>query len=97
VRPASRWPTKLSGLEHQELVNALLSAFPNRGALARMLRLGLDQSLDEIAAPGNLRDTVFEVVGHAEAQGTVAALFDAALAAAPANPEILAIAAQRRA
>jgi hypothetical protein len=37
------------------------------------------------------------VVSHAEAQGMVAALFDAAHAAAPANPEILALAAQRRA
>jgi nucleoside phosphorylase len=97
VQPASRWPAKLSGLELQELVSALLSAFPSRGALARMLRFGLDQSLDEMAGPGNLPDTVFEVVRHAEAQGMVAALFDAAHAAAPANPEILAIATKRRA
>jgi len=62
-----------------------------------MLRFGLDQSLDEIAGPGNLRDTVFEVVRHAEAQGRVAVLFDAAHAAATANPEILTLAAKRRA
>jgi hypothetical protein len=78
-------------------VSALINAFPTRGALAQMLRFRLDRSLDEIAGPGNLRDTVFEVVTHAEAHGIVPALFDAAQAAAPLNPEILAIAAKRRA
>ena len=96
-QPAPRWPAKLSGPEVAELVSALISAFHTRSALAQMLRIGLDRSLDEIAGPGNLRDTVFEVVTHAEANGIVPALFDAAHAAAPANPEILAIAAKRRA
>jgi hypothetical protein len=50
-------------------VSALINAFPTRGALAQMLRFRLDRSLDEIAGPGNLRDTVFEVVTHAEAHG----------------------------
>ena len=95
--PELRWPAKLTGPEVQELVSALLSAFPSRSALAQMLRFGLDKSLDEIAAPGNLRDTVFDLVNHAVAQGFVPALFDAALAAVPANPDLLALTAKRQA
>ena len=93
----TRWPAKLSGAEVQELVNALLSAFSSRSALAQMLRIGLNENLDAIAAPGNLRATIFEVVSHAEAQGFISALFDAALAAAPGNPDLLAVATKRRA
>jgi len=59
--------------------------------------VSLDENLEEIAGPGNLRDAVSEVVNHAEAQGKVADLFDAAQAAAHANPEIVALAAKRRA
>ena len=94
--PELRWGAKLSGAEHKELSEALLSAFPSRNALAQMLRFGLDKSLDEIAAPGNLRDTVFDVITTAEAGGFTGALFEAAIAAAPGNPELLAIAARRR-
>ena len=62
-----------------------------------MLRFRLDRSLDEMAAPGNLRDTVFEIVTTAEARGEVADLFAAALAEAPKSPALLRIAAKRRA
>jgi hypothetical protein len=95
--PGTRWPAKLRGAEVQDLVHALLSAFPSRSALAQMLRFGLDRNLDEIAGQGPLRDTVFELVQHAEAQGFLPALFDAALAAAPGNPDLRALAAGRRA
>jgi hypothetical protein len=61
-----------------------------------MVRFRLEKNLDAIAAPANLRATVFELVEYAEAQGLVPALFEAALAAAPGNAELLAIAAKRR-
>src|SRR5262249_44612046 len=75
---APRVPAKLSGAEHQELCEALLSAFPTRSGLAQMLRFRLDKRLEEIAAPGNLRATVFALVTAAEAEGFTEALFDAA-------------------
>ena len=62
-----------------------------------MLRFGLDKSLDAIAGSGSLGDTVFQLIQHAIAHGFVPALFDAALAANPANPALLAIAGKRRA
>jgi len=77
-------------------VSALLSAFPNRSALAQIVRMDLSKDLDAIAAPGTSA-TVFDVVSHAEAQGLVPAALDAALATAPGNPEILALAAEAKA
>jgi hypothetical protein len=62
-----------------------------------MVRFGLNENLDAVAAPGNLRDTLFELVRHAEAHGLVPALYDAALAAAPENSDLRALAAKRRA
>jgi hypothetical protein len=62
-----------------------------------MLRFKLDRRLDELAAPNNLRATVFELVNTAEAQGWIPQLFDAALAQVPGNPALRAIAAKRQA
>ena len=91
-----RWSAKLTGAEHKDLTDALLSAFPTRDALAHMLRFELDMKLDEIAAPGNLRTTVFELVSFAEAQGWVPRLFEAALARVPGNSALRVIAAKRQ-
>ena len=92
-----RWPAKLTGPELQEARQRVAQRLPQPRSLAQMLRFGLNENLDAIAAAGNLRATVFEVVSHAEAQGYIPALFDAALATAPGNPELLALAATRRA
>jgi len=93
--PEFVWPTRFTGPELEELVRALLSAFPSRIALARMVRLKLDRNLAEIAT-GNLIDTVFELVTTAEAQGFIPELFAAALSEVPRNGELLAIAERRR-
>jgi hypothetical protein len=87
--------SKLSGAEIDELCSALLSAYPTRKALAYMVKVGVDRNLDEIAGEGNLRDTVFQLVQAAEAQGFAAELFAAALARAPGNPALQAIAEKR--
>jgi hypothetical protein len=93
--PRSWGSARLTGAEIDELAGALVSAFPTRPALARMLRVRLDRNLDEIAATTNLRDTVFELVTTAEAQGFVSDLFAAALAEVPKNAALLAIAGKR--
>jgi WD40 repeat protein len=99
--PATRGAPPPEGGEHagaglEALVEALVRAFPSRGALERMLLFKLDMRLDEIAAPGNLRDTVFEVARAAEAAGWLSRLLDAALAQVPESPALRAIAAKRR-
>ncbi|MCC2667594.1 MAG: hypothetical protein K0Q72_65, partial [Armatimonadetes bacterium] len=55
----------------QQLHAALLSAFPKRSDLERMLRFELDARLDEITDVGNLNDTVFRVIEWAEANGRI--------------------------
>jgi hypothetical protein len=62
-----------------------------------MLRFKLDKKLDEIAASTNLRATVFELLGAAEAGGWIPSLVDAALRHVPGNPALRAVAAKRRA
>jgi hypothetical protein len=90
------WSTELSGGELAELHEALLSAFPTRSTLERMLRFRMDTRLDEIAGQGSLSDVVFEVIRDVVARGKVRDLFDAALAERPGNPDLLAIAERRR-
>ncbi len=94
--PKLRWGAKLTGPELKVLAEALLSAFPTREALAQLLRFELDKRLDDIAAGTNLRATVFELLTTAEAEGWVLQLFEAALLQVPGNPELRAIADQRR-
>ncbi len=72
--------SRLTGTQVNELSNALLNAFPERGALAQLVRIGLDDRLDEITNGKNLRDTVFELIEWAEARGRIAELVAAARA-----------------
>lgn len=57
--------------EHQkeELVQALVSAFPRRDDLAMLLRSRMNQSVDAFTSQGTQRNTVFEIVSIAEAEG----------------------------
>jgi hypothetical protein len=84
---------KLSGNAVKRFQSALLSGFPDRNALARMVRQELEQSLDAISAPLNLTATVFELIKWAEAQGRIPDLVQGACTANPGNPELQAFAA----
>jgi len=74
----------------EALYRGLLSAFPNEGALERMLRFGMGLNLAEIAT-GNLSNQVFAVVRFAEANGRLDQLRQAALAANPGNADLSAL------
>jgi hypothetical protein len=78
------------------LYRALLAAFPDQESLERMLRFGMDLSLDEISA-GNLSDRVFAVIRYAEAHGRLDELVRVAREDNPGNPELRAAAAAREA
>ncbi len=74
----------LTGKQFKALSEALLSAF-NRGELRRLVREELDERLEDLVAPGNLQDTVFELVGWAERRNEVETLMRGAVAANPGN------------
>jgi nucleoside phosphorylase len=80
--------SKLSGADVKRLQDALLSAFPMRSALAQVVRVGLDENLDAIAASENLRAAVFELIWWAEAQGRLEELIGAVRAANPGNAHL---------
>lgn len=73
----------LTGSQQKELHNALMSAFPNRIALEKMLLFELDKQLEEIVGSTNLSDSVFMLIKTAISQGW---LEDLVLAAHDSNP-----------
>jgi len=77
--------TSLTGSQAKQFQEALLSAYPSRSALTRMVKFGLDENLDTITSSGNLSETDFELITWAEAQGRLEALLAAARAEAPGN------------
>jgi Effector-associated domain 1/NB-ARC domain len=76
---------KLPGATVKRLQEALLAAFPTRSTLAQMVRVGLDENLEAIAAPGDLRAAVFQLLVWAESRGHVPALLACARRENPGN------------
>ena len=76
---------KLPGATLKRLQEALLAAFPTRSALAQMVRVGLDENLDAVAAPETLSVAVFELIRWAEARGRLDELIAAARQENPGN------------
>lgn len=86
---------RLGGATIKRLEEALLSAFPTRDGLTRLVRIGLEQNLEAIAPPGHLRATVFALLMWAEAQGALDTLLAAARAENPGNALLLAFVEER--
>jgi hypothetical protein len=82
---------KLTGEQYRQLHEALLSAFPDRSALEQMLYFRLEVRLDDISLGTNMRDTVFQLIRWAEAQGKVRELLDSARAQNNNNPDLIAV------
>lgn len=83
---------KLSGAQLQQILNALISAYPTVGALDRMVSFGLDENLQAIAGNGSLNDVVFDLIRWAQAQGRLEELVREASEQNPGNPELQAVA-----
>jgi hypothetical protein len=81
MAPSSRLP----GGTLKRLQEALLAGFPTRSALAQMVRVGLDENLEAIAAPEDLRATVFQLLTWAESRGQIPGLLAAARRENPGN------------
>jgi hypothetical protein len=74
--------------ELEEFSHALLSAYPTRAELDRLLTYGLDWELDHIAGEGPLPDVVLKLLRYAKAQGKLESLLKEAHARNANNPRL---------
>ncbi|MEM7538965.1 MAG: effector-associated domain EAD1-containing protein [Chloroflexota bacterium] len=79
--------TKLTGPQVGALEQALKRAF-NEARLQRMVRIELDQTLEEITGGDTYTDKVFSLITWAESTGKLGALIQGALNANPDNPDL---------
>ena len=85
---------KLNPDQRQECEQALVSAFRTHADLAQMVRLGLDENIEELAGTGRLRDVISGLVDWAEREGQLIKLVQAALQARPSNGVLRAFASR---
>ncbi|TMC24548.1 MAG: hypothetical protein E6J34_00335, partial [Chloroflexi bacterium] len=84
----------IGGPQLRQLDEALLSAFPTRDSLERMVQYRLNENLSAIAGNGNLHDTVFRLTQRAKARGRLKELILAAREENPRNPQLRNVALQ---
>lgn len=80
----------LTGLQHQQVQNSLLTAFDEAG-LRELVRFELDERLDLVAGGINLRERVYNLVEWANSQDRVVDLIDGAVHQNPTNLELIAL------
>ena len=83
---------KLNGTQLQQILNALISAYPNISALERMVRFGLNENLQSIAGGSSLTDVVFQLISWAQAQGRLEELVREAYQQNPGNRDLQVVA-----
>lgn len=69
---------KFDGKKIKELEKALLSAYPARSSLERMLMFELDENLNHICSDSNHTNTVFELIKWSIAHGKIDNLIEGA-------------------
>jgi V8-like Glu-specific endopeptidase len=85
---------RLQGQQYQQLMDALLSAFPTPARLYEMVWIRLEKNLHEIVSGENLRYNVFQLIQAAEAEGWLDCLVLSARESVPSNASLLAFAQQ---
>lgn len=83
---------KLSGTQYADLQGALLSGYTRDDALRAMVKISLDEELDQIAGGSNLKDVVFNLVAWADRNNRVADLLAGAVNDIPNNTKLRALA-----
>ena len=78
--------TQLSGKQIEDLVDALIHAYPSEADLAMMVRIELNKTLATVAAGSNLRVLIFNLITWAERSGRVNELVAGAVRRTPGNP-----------
>jgi Effector-associated domain 1/Trypsin-like peptidase domain len=79
---------ELNNAQRKELHGALLSAFPTRPSLAKMVDFELSENLDAITGGGPLGDVVYELIVWAQSRGKLAAVVLGARRDNPDNPQL---------
>jgi hypothetical protein len=79
---------KLTAQQRKELENALLSAFPERSEIERLVQYALNENLANIVGNGNLRTVVFELITWCISKGTLPLLLNGAKEENPDNTEL---------
>ena len=77
--------TQLSGKQIEDLVDALIHAYPSEADLAMMVRIELNKTLATVAAGSNLRVLIFNLITWAERSGRVNELVAGAVRRTPGN------------
>src|SRR5262245_39024473 len=83
---------ELTTAQQEQLLNALLSAFPNLNALSEMVYFGFGESLAMHTGYSNRRYATFDLIRWAIAQGRIEELILAARERVPRSPELRAFA-----
>ncbi len=78
----------LIGEQRKLLCEALMDAFPEKKDLEMMLSYHLDWKLNQIADGGNHSELVFRLISHAESQGKLSELLEAAIIANIGNHKL---------
>ena len=79
--------TQLSGKQIEDLVDALIRAYPSEADLAMMVRIELNETLAAVAAGSNQRVLLFNLVTWAETNGCIHELIVGAAKQNPNNPK----------
>src|SRR5436305_7183343 len=85
---------ELDGPQQKQVGEALISAYPTRPDLERMVFDGLSEHLGAIARDDTLSHTIFELLRWAQARGRLEELIKAALLQNSGNAQLKSIAAQ---
>ncbi len=78
----------LTGEEHRDFRDALISAFPTLSALEQLVKFGLDKNIHALASGDDLREIAFKLIARAETEGWTNELIAAAVAENPRNPAL---------
>ncbi len=79
---------KLKGDQRQQLLQAIISAYPSETDLEMMVSFKLEENLDAIAGGGNRTQVTFNLIKWAEARGKLGRLIFAAYETNPGNQEL---------
>ena len=85
---------KLTGQKVQQICDALIDAYPTRDLLRMMVRVELDENLEEIAGGENQNVVVFNLVSWAERDGRIDELITRAHMRTPGNDALKQLAAE---
>jgi endonuclease G, mitochondrial len=80
--------TQITGEQFEQLEQALISAFPTREKLTRMVRITFNQPLQAVAEGANQTERVDQLIEWAEAEGRLSDLVAAARQQNPGNPKL---------